>query len=287
MITVVMILRVWAMYNRSRLILGTLLALYVLEIIPIVVTCAIYSNPSKLNGKQIRASQVCLVFDMMSLIVILLNRHVVTVVQVLNMSLCAPAPASPTLTDMDAIFQLILGAMMYMLVMFQFIKQSLQMYRARKQWQLNHYITMIFREGLLYFILYVPIFLPIPYISADKTYPTITRYNSALIFNISNVLFALGKSPSSGWQFYTLYIVEGVPVFVLIPRFIINMRQLYEHDLQGARRDDIDSGFGLGSLSARNAAGTMMFADNEQNEELEQGEDIQMEERGDQGMSGA
>lgn len=49
-ITVVAILRVWAMYNRSRLVLGTLLILFSLEIISTVLAISVDSNPKKLPG---------------------------------------------------------------------------------------------------------------------------------------------------------------------------------------------------------------------------------------------
>lgn len=42
-IAVTMILRVWAMYGRSRSILGVLLTLYVLEIVLFIITCTIIS----------------------------------------------------------------------------------------------------------------------------------------------------------------------------------------------------------------------------------------------------
>ena len=42
---VAMILRVWAMYSRSRLILGVLLALFSLQIIATLLAVSIYSNP--------------------------------------------------------------------------------------------------------------------------------------------------------------------------------------------------------------------------------------------------
>lgn len=45
LIIVVMILRVWAMYHRSRIILVTLLISYVVEIIIGTIACIIYSNP--------------------------------------------------------------------------------------------------------------------------------------------------------------------------------------------------------------------------------------------------
>ena len=47
---VVMILRVWAMYNRSTIILRTLLAFVFLEIIFIVFITAIDSDPKYMPG---------------------------------------------------------------------------------------------------------------------------------------------------------------------------------------------------------------------------------------------
>ena len=50
MIGVVMILRVYAMYNRSRIILGVLLVIYTTQVIILVVTCSIYSDPMYATG---------------------------------------------------------------------------------------------------------------------------------------------------------------------------------------------------------------------------------------------
>ena len=47
---VVMILRVWAMYSRSRLILGILLILFSLETISDVLVAATSSNPRYWSG---------------------------------------------------------------------------------------------------------------------------------------------------------------------------------------------------------------------------------------------
>jgi hypothetical protein len=47
---VVMILRVWALYNRSKIILGVLLAFYVLVIIPFIIACIILSTPDGSTG---------------------------------------------------------------------------------------------------------------------------------------------------------------------------------------------------------------------------------------------
>lgn len=50
LIAAVMILRVWAMYNRSRLILGILLTSYVGEIIPSIIGCIINSIPENFTS---------------------------------------------------------------------------------------------------------------------------------------------------------------------------------------------------------------------------------------------
>ena len=45
-----MILRVYAMYNRSRIILGVLLVIYIAQVVIFVVTCSIYSDPNYATG---------------------------------------------------------------------------------------------------------------------------------------------------------------------------------------------------------------------------------------------
>ena len=54
-------------------------------------------------------------------------------------------------------------------------------------------------------------------------------------------------------------------MYTLSPRFILSTRELYARDVQGRCVGGIDTGFGL-SLSGREAAGTIVFADVEQNE---------------------
>ena len=51
--------------------------------------------------------------------------------------------------------QITLGALMTLLVAIQFIKQSLQMYRVTKQFELNRYMNLLAREGMFYFLAYV------------------------------------------------------------------------------------------------------------------------------------
>ena len=49
-VAVSMILRVWVMYGRSRLILGALLTIFCMEIILFFLCAAIYSNPKFMLG---------------------------------------------------------------------------------------------------------------------------------------------------------------------------------------------------------------------------------------------
>ncbi|KAN0094349.1 hypothetical protein V8E55_002636, partial [Tylopilus felleus] len=48
--------------------------------------------------------------------------------------------------------KLIPGAVTCIFIAIQFVWQSLQMYRATKQWQLNRYINLLFREGTICFL---------------------------------------------------------------------------------------------------------------------------------------
>ena len=74
--------------------------------------------------------------------------------------------------------------------------------------------------------------------------------------------------------------MESIPPYTLVPRFILSLRRLYARDLGGGHGSDIDTAFGVTSTSGLDAAASaIMFADSEQNEGLEQGEGIQLEER--------
>lgn len=67
-------------------------------------------------------------------------------------------------------------------------------------------------------------------------------------------------------------------MYTLTPRFIMSMRELYARDAQGGRGGGIDTGFGLSTFSADGADETaMVFADVEQNREMDDIEEILME----------
>jgi hypothetical protein len=104
-----------------------------------------------------------------------------------------------------------------------------------------------------------------------------TVRHSFFLFTLMNVLAATGKLGSALWQLILSAIVEFVPIYTLTPRFIMSVRELYARDVQGGRGVGIDTGFGLSS-SGRGTGGTgIVFADVEQNEELEDEGEIPME----------
>ncbi|KAF8553917.1 hypothetical protein OG21DRAFT_1175522 [Imleria badia] len=127
----IMILRVWAMYNRSRLILSALLMLFSMEIIFTLLAVAIYSD----------------------------SRNLSVVTSQLDLSICVVQPTSP----------------IWM--------KSLQMYRMTNQWQLNRYMILLVKQGILYFF-------------------------AVFLFALINALAASGKLPVAVWQVDLLTILE-------------------------------------------------------------------------------
>ena len=95
--------------------------------------------------------------------------------------------------------------------------------------------------------------------------------HSVFLFSLINALTTSEKLPTEGWQ--VLFILEYVPVFTLSPRFIMSIRELYTHDVQGRRGEGIDTGFGLSSDCGAGRS-TIVFVDVEQNEGSEHIEEV-------------
>ena len=88
--------------------------------------------------------------------------------------------------------------------------------------------------------------------------------NSVLTYSIVN-LIAVNLS-INGWGILLL-LGEWIPISTLVPRFILNLRELYAYDLQGRRGSNIDTAFGLTSASSHG-----LFVEDGRNE----GEEIQI-----------
>ncbi|KAF8547041.1 hypothetical protein OG21DRAFT_1490577 [Imleria badia] len=120
---VVMILRLWAMYNRSKLILRIFLSLSSLKLISSLIGAAISSDPRILP---------------------------VDTNQILDFSFCVWQRRLPSLATVASILQITHGAAMciFAIAHWTFVKQSL---RVTKQRQLNHYMNFLVKQGILYF----------------------------------------------------------------------------------------------------------------------------------------
>ena len=169
----------------------------------------------------------------------------------------------------DAV-QIILGVFMGLLVIIRFIKESVQMYRATKRFQLNQYMNLLVREGMIYFLAYV-------YLSSMPLNSQQNIMHSFLTAALINPRYSIVNIPQDGW-WLLLGIAENTPPFTLVSRFILSLRKLYARNLRGRRGSNIDTAFGFTSGYGAAASG-IMFADSGQSDGLEHGEEIQMEER--------
>ncbi|KAG9310095.1 hypothetical protein JVU11DRAFT_9706 [Chiua virens] len=122
----VMILRVYAIYNRSKLILCLLLLLmYIAEMVILVTESAIYSDQ---------------------------NYAPVSTVQLLDVTICNIMFNIQTWNNATTYAQFALAVVMCILVAAQYARHSRQMYRAQRTWQPNKYISLLVRDSLLYFL---------------------------------------------------------------------------------------------------------------------------------------
>ena len=164
-VAVVMILRVWAMYNRSTLILGVLLTSFSLEIIANVLFAAVTGIPN-LSGTLMRAEQMVSYTNELSIMAPLICRSTVITAQIPGYTSCTWVLTSPTWMEVADILQIMHGAAVCILGTVRFVIQSRQMYRVTRQWQPNQYMVLLVREGILYFFAYV--LFPPAFIQARK-----------------------------------------------------------------------------------------------------------------------
>ncbi|KAF8119661.1 hypothetical protein EV363DRAFT_1440672 [Boletus edulis] len=124
-----MILRVYAMWNRSRTILYILLLIFMIQTIITVVVDGNYED----------------------------SNITVTIIHVLDFSFCnAFYSNASVLSPVYYITpRLVLGALLAILAVFQTLKQSFEIYKATKLWQPNRYMKKLVKDGILYFIVNV------------------------------------------------------------------------------------------------------------------------------------
>lgn len=96
---------------------------------------------------------------------------------------------------------------------------------------------------------------------------------SGIFIFVSNA----GLNTADGWSLLVSSTLRTIPLVTLVPRFILNLREIHGRDLQGRRGSNIDTAFGLGTGFGESAVRSG-FADAEwQNGSEEQGNEIEME----------
>lgn len=87
----------------------------------------------------------------------LVRHRIASTAQVLDFSFCVAPLGSPIWADVNDSFEFALAAVMFLLVAAKFIRHSYHMYKMTKQQQFSRYVSLLAREGMLYFLAYVHI----------------------------------------------------------------------------------------------------------------------------------
>ena len=118
-----MILRVYAMYNRSRTILGVLLVIYIAEVCVFIGASIIYSDPKYGTGTCV-SNKVDHSFTKFCL--------AVSITQLIYIAVCNVVPTIQRWTIAPTVVKLAPSTVMCILVAAQFVRDSLQMYQATR-----------------------------------------------------------------------------------------------------------------------------------------------------------
>jgi len=188
---VLLILRIYAMYNRSRRILVILLVIYIPVLVNLTVTTAFYNTHTSY--------------------VSVMNLEVV------DTKFCVFTYKT---TILEAILllipQLILSILICSLAVGKLVAESLQMHQAVKQWRLNRFFELFARECILF-------------VSVD------------FFFCLASFLNAFGSGSTSTAGRTLLTLVASIFPYVLVPRFVISVRELCSNVVGG----HVDTGFGV------------------------------------------
>ena len=155
-IIVVMILRVYAMWSRSKRILCLLQFIYVPQVIVTSVLAVVYNTGTYLSGMA-QINFTCHSNLTQVAIHLLLSFSPVTILSVMDFSVCNVSWSNTPL--MPAVYEeiprCVLSATLLILAITQTLKESINMYKATKHWQPNRYMQRLVRDGIIYFLVYV------------------------------------------------------------------------------------------------------------------------------------
>lgn len=120
-----------------------LLVIYIMELVTITITAAIYTRPNALIGMLVCHELVCRCYFLPT----------VETAQVLKSSICSVSYNIETnWSKYVTVPQFALGALLCILAVFQCIRESYHTHGTSAEWQLNKYTSLLVREGVLYFL---------------------------------------------------------------------------------------------------------------------------------------
>ena len=155
-----MILRVYAMWSRSRTILRVLLFIYIVQTISCVVYAVVYINPNTYLSGTSRARWVVPMHLNHIALYFLPPFSLGTITPVQETSFCVFfLNVPPNLTTYFMIPRFVLSILLLILALMRTLKESFAMYKATKQWEPNQYIRLLVKDGIIYFFTYVSRFL--------------------------------------------------------------------------------------------------------------------------------
>jgi hypothetical protein len=165
-----MILRICAMYNRSRRILAILLVIYIPTLV-LSITSAAYSTGQKLYlsgnvqvNRRLPAHSTSLSAPTLP-----------SVLAVADVKICVMATNDMAHVVTYAIVaRLVIGTLLCILAVAKFVRQSLEIHKALKQWRSDRYMKLFVRESILYFIAYALRFFR--YSNSDPIFPYQQRH---------------------------------------------------------------------------------------------------------------
>ncbi|KAF9233808.1 hypothetical protein BU15DRAFT_79731 [Melanogaster broomeanus] len=124
----VFMLRVYAMYNRSRIVLGILLCVYIPTTISQLVLLGIINNP---------------------------KTHLsIADVEVVNMELCTSSyNGGNELIISQRVLSTVVNGVLCSFAVVQCIRYSLEIHKVLGKWQSNRYMKLLVQESILYFVM--------------------------------------------------------------------------------------------------------------------------------------
>lgn len=156
-----MILRVYAMWTRSRRVLYTLLFIHVSQVIITFVWDGIYTNPDRVSG--ISQAKLEVTTEYWTNSPNSASPPSVKLVHFPDFTHCTYSyTIKSPLGPYREVPRIALGITLFILAVIPTLKQSTKIHESAKKWKINSTMKLLVREGVLYFVVYVS-FVPLWY----------------------------------------------------------------------------------------------------------------------------